>query len=284
MTNLTSNFIIVTAANDKYFWLLQKFIAAISAFDAGRESSIGVLDLDLSSENIAWLEGHGAQVHDPGWDYKMAKAEDNWFKAMTARPNLPKHFPGHDIYLWFDCDTWVQDWGAVELYLEGAARDSFAVTPEVDRSYAHAGFYDFQYSCYKTGFGRKMAKKLASAPIINCGAFAARADAPHWEIWSEIFAACLAKKVYFWAEQTALNVAFYTRDLQASFLPARCNWICHRVLPFASEDGATLLEPAPPFAPLGVIHLTAMTKYETFDLATPSGKTVTRSLCYSEDG
>ena len=60
MTNLTSNFIIVTAANDKYFWLLQKFIAAISAFDAGRESPIGVLDLDLSSENIAWLEGHGA--------------------------------------------------------------------------------------------------------------------------------------------------------------------------------------------------------------------------------
>ena len=158
------------------------------------------------------------------------------------------------------------------------------MTSEVDRSYSHEGFYDFQYSCYKTGFGRKMAKKLASAPIINCGAFAARADAPHWEIWSEIFAACLAKKIYFWAEQTALNVAFYTRDLQASFLPARCNWICHRALPFASEDGAALLEPAPPFAPLGVIHLTAMTKYETFDLATPSGKAITRSLCYPEDG
>ncbi|MDP6305477.1 MAG: hypothetical protein QF869_06310, partial [Alphaproteobacteria bacterium] len=106
-----TNFIIITAANDKYFWLLQKFIASIRDHDAGREAPIGVLDLDLSSENIAWLEAHGARVCDPGWDYKMAKAEDNWFKAMTARPNLPKHFPGHDIYLWLDCDTWVQDWG-----------------------------------------------------------------------------------------------------------------------------------------------------------------------------
>ena len=277
-----TNFIIITAANDKYFWLLQKFIGSIRAYDGGREAPIGVLDLDLSSENIAWLEAHGAQVRDPGWDYKMAKPEDNWFKAMTARPNLPKHFPGHDIYLWLDCDTWVQDWSVMELYLESAARDGFAVTPEVDRSYDHEGFYDFQYSCYKTGFGRKMAEKLASAPIINCGAFAATADAPHWEVWSEIFAACLAKKVYFWAEQTALNVAFYTRDLTASFLPARCNWICHRALPFVSEDGVTLLEPAPPYAPLGILHLTAMTKYETFDLATPSGKTITRSLCYPD--
>ncbi|HAQ32959.1 MAG: hypothetical protein QF386_02610 [Alphaproteobacteria bacterium] len=279
-----TNFIIVTAANDKYFWLLQKFIAATRAHDAGREAPIGVLDLDLSSENIAWLEAHGAQVRDPGWDYKMAKAEENWFKAMTARPNLPKHFPGHEVYLWLDCDTWVQDWNAVELYLEGAARDGFAVTPEVDRSYEYEGFYNFQYSCYKTGFGRKMAKKLASAPIINVGAFAATADAPHWEVWSEILSTCLAKKVYFWAEQTALNVAFYTRGLQASFLPARCNWICHRALPFVSEDGATLLEPAPPFAPLGILHLTAMTKYETFDLATLSGNTVTRPLCYPGDG
>ena len=279
-----TNFIIVTAANDKYFWLLQKFIASIRDHDAGREAPIGVLDLDLSSENITWLEAHGAQVRDPGWDYKMAKAEENWFKAMTARPNLPKHFPGHEVYLWLDCDTWVQDWNAVELYLEGAARDGFAVTPEVDRSYEYEGFYNFQYSCYKTGFGRKMAKKLASAPIINVGAFAATADAPHWEVWSEILSTCLAKKVYFWAEQTALNVAFYTRGLQASFLPARCNWICHRALPFVSEDGATLLEPAPPFARLGILHLTAMTKYETFDLATLSGNTVTRPLCYPGDG
>ena len=279
-----TDFTIVTAANDKYFWLLRKFIAAIRAHDAGREAPIGVLDLDLSSENVAWLESRGTVVRDPGWDYNMAKPEKNWFKAMTARPNLPKHFPGHDVYLWLDCDTWVQDWGAVELYLEGAARDSFAVTPEIDRSYDQEGFYDFQYSCYKTGFGRKMAKKLASAPIINVGAFAATADAPHWEVWSEILSTCLAKTVYFWAEQTALNVAFYTRGLQASFLPARCNWICHRALPFVSEDGATLLEPAPPFAPLGILHLTAMTKYETFDLATLSGNTVTRPLCYPGDG
>ncbi|HJO88127.1 MAG TPA: hypothetical protein QF403_00515, partial [Alphaproteobacteria bacterium] len=72
-----TDFTIVTAANDKYFWLLRKFIAAIRAHDAGREAPIGVLDLDLSSENIAWLEAHGAQVRDPGWDYKMAKAEEN---------------------------------------------------------------------------------------------------------------------------------------------------------------------------------------------------------------
>jgi len=54
---------------------------------------------------------------------------------MTARPYLPKHFPGHAVYLWIDADAWVQDDTVLDIFVSGARRGMLAVVPEVDRGY-----------------------------------------------------------------------------------------------------------------------------------------------------
>ena len=41
-----------------------------------------------------------------------------WLKSQVSRAFLPKYFPSYEKYLWIDCDAWVQEWSAIELYFK----------------------------------------------------------------------------------------------------------------------------------------------------------------------
>ena len=73
----------------------------------------------------------------PGWDIEFPGRDrmPETFKAQVARPFLPRHFPGYQMYLWIDADAWLQDWRAVELYCARRVASSLAITPEIDRAY-----------------------------------------------------------------------------------------------------------------------------------------------------
>jgi hypothetical protein len=58
-------------------------------------------------------------------------------RAITARPFLPKYFPGHETYLWMDADTWLQEWYPIDWYVAAAADGRLAIAPQVDRAYRH---------------------------------------------------------------------------------------------------------------------------------------------------
>jgi hypothetical protein len=261
--------IIISGADSAYSGLLSGLLASIEGQAKIDKIDIGILDLGLDGFFKVSLKRRGLSVMAPDWDYspKLFKEKPPaYFKAMTARPNLRRHFPGYDLYLWIDADAWVQDWAAVKLYIDAALRSGFSATPEVDRSYS--AFYSngpairWRYICYRTCFGDAVAERLSPLPIINCGVFAARSDAPHWDIWSRTLGEVFERlrEPYFYAEQTALNFIIRNGNLETAFLPSTCNWMCNRALPICSEDGATLLEPHPPFNRIGIIHMTADTK------------------------
>src|SRR5207249_8288905 len=96
-------------------------------------------------------------------------------------------------------------------------------------------------------------------PLLNCGVFSATADAPHWGAWQRYLGNIIAKhKTYYFAsEQIALNAAIIQDRLVTALLPSRCNWMCNRAIPRSINGGTILVEPNPPFVPLGIIHLTA---------------------------
>jgi len=199
---------------------------------------------------------------------------------MTARPQLPKWFPGYDIYVWIDADAWVQDWKAVRLYISSAQKLTFAITPETDRSYHPLDIYQWQLRNCRLCFNEDFAQKLALFPVINSGVFAATADAPHWQEWSTVLGAALrlGREPLFYAEQTVLNAVIRMKNLPTAFLPATHNWACARAMPMCSEDGTILLEPDPPHELLGVVHLTAGTKNGRVQLKDVKGNTHSRSL------
>ncbi|HLJ21678.1 MAG TPA: class I SAM-dependent methyltransferase, partial [Stellaceae bacterium] len=85
----------------------------------------------------------------------------------------------------------------------------------------------------------------------------------------------------FFLDQTAINLVAYVDCIDVAVLPPQCNWTCHRALPRTTADGKLLLDPQPPYLPLGIVHLTFATKKQEYTLRAAGGGFVTRSLRYS---
>jgi len=284
-----SELIVVTAADRGYFPLLRDTVLSVRALD--REVPIGVLDLGLDPDHLAWLDGQAARVVRPGWDVEFPGREraPETFKAQVARPFLPRHFPGYDMYFWIDADAWLQEWHTVELYRAAAGRDRLAITLEIDRAYKRHykrpklfGF-TLAWKCYREAFGWRIADRLGRNPIANCGVFALHREAPHWAAWARVMAGVLQRTRFFFAEQIALNYVIFAERLPANFLPAYCNWAVGDAPPAFDPARGLFVEPYAPHETIGVVHLAGRDqKAGVFRLDRLDGGTVETSLRYGE--
>jgi len=280
--------IIVTGADSGYFPLLSDTVASVRGLS--HTVPIGVLDLGLAPEQRAAIEAERAVIVRPGWDVEFPGRDrmPETFKAQVARPFLPRHFPGYDLYLWIDADAWLQDWRAITLYCAAASRGSLAIAPEIDRAYKrHYKRPKFlglslQWKLYREAFGWRAADRLGRNPMLNCGVFALRADAPHWEAWRRLIAQVLRRTRFFYAEQIALNYGVFAEDLPVELLPAYCNWLAGDAAPGFDPERGLFVEPYMPHEPIGVMHLAGPEqKTQVFRLDTLDGGTVETSLRYS---
>jgi len=288
--------IIVTAADANYATLAEELLASIAAAPESRGIAIGFLDVGLEPAQRERIATMGATVVAPGWDYDFSQypaKPPGHMRALTARPHLRRYFPGYDVYVHMDADTWLQDWRTIELFVSAAVERGFAIAPELDRSYSPlvAGMFesDLKQRIYSRYFNEETTRKLAHLPLLNAGVFAASAAAPHWQAWHDLLARVYAEigqlaaqedfAVYY-AEQFCLNAVVRGLSDPPALLPAWCNWMCHRALPYCSDDGSVLYEPNPPYRKLGVIHLTSDTKNGKWQLRDLAGSWHTRSLRY----
>jgi hypothetical protein len=177
--------------------------------------------------------------------------------------------------MWLDADAWVQDWAAVELFFRAAETGSLAIVPELDRAYrnffhAWEEFHGVLSAGYAAAFDAAMAERLARHPLLNNGAFALRADAPHWRAWADTLGSALQRSRNELIDMTTLNHLVYDQGLPAHFLPAWCNWICHHAPPRRDPVSGQLTEPYLPYQRLGIVHLTLWMK-DRRDLAYGGG-------------
>ena len=262
---------VVSAADAAYFDLLEGLVLSLKAAPRARDLPVSILDLGLDPAQRRWLESAGARLVEPGWDVEFPGRErlPRHFQAMTARPYLPKHFPGHDIYLWLDADTWVQDDAGLEPFIGAARRGKLAIVPEIDRGYwtihKRPKPWGQNQKAFAWAYGLKAGYRLGRNAILNTGAFALRADAPHWARWAAAHARALNRRRWgaldirrlelVNSEQTALNYVVFAEGLPASFLPAYCNWFCGKGTPAFDRARGLLVEPHEPHQPLAVVHL-----------------------------
>lgn len=267
-----SSCVFILAANAPYFRWLREAVDSIRDKPQGAGVSIVVFDLGFTPEQQRELLQRSVLLTTPGWDYSFYVPHPEWFKAMTARTNLPKWVPGYDFYFWLDADAWVQRWDAVEDLIEGARRYGFACVPEADRAYNDI--------CAKTKngddlvsietraanlekfFGANARKKLRRFPCLNCGVFAASAMSPIWEAWPKLMEAALRRNAAndnFFAEQTAMNVALLSGAVSFARLPATHNWLVSNAWPKVGANDE-LVHPEFPHEPIGIVHRASITK------------------------
>lgn len=278
---MSEDLAIVSGSNSTYFPLLQGLVWALRAAPETRSLPLLIFDAGLSPEQGAWLADRGALLAVPPWPF--SRPVPGFIAMLAARPSIPEIFPGYRAYLWFDADAWPQQAEAVATYRRSALAKGFAVTPEVHPTYNNRELGE-AHRRIRSWFGPETVAALEGTAPINLGVFAGAAGAPHWSFWRRRVEAWLStsttRDVDFNADQTAFNLVVHADKLPTELLPAQFNWICHTSPPMVTADGATLLEPVAPFAPLAVVHMTLWTKKGAQNLSTPEGARLSRPLTY----
>lgn len=264
---------IISAADSRYAGLALGLFQSIARVGRPADAECWLLDCGLEPADMADFQQLGINLVAPGDDYPHAPITARWFRAMKARPNLPKWIPGYDIYLWIDADAWVQERAALDLLIEGARRHGVAAVPERDEAYAaelyspEAGkpvaVQDITREIFADLFGDdNLARQMANEPCINSGVFAARAEPDFWALWADTAGKLMRPGVryLFYSEQTALNYVIRSGAVAAVQLPSWCNWLCNMAVPTLTADGSRFVHPHRPAQRIGILHMAGPSK------------------------
>jgi hypothetical protein len=258
---MTPRVLVVTAADEAYFSLLDGLLRSLE----GCAFRIACFDVGLHPASRATI-ARRAQMANPVWDFPVNEnANSPALRASTARPFLPRYFPGFDIYLWIDADAWVQTPAILNSYVANALDGSIAAATHTHPAYnPSAGILSWRKRRMGTYFGSAAADQFPWNNYFNSGIFALRADAPHWACWADAYAMGLKNaQGALCCDQTALTYAIWNARLPAKPLPALCNWLCHLALPVFDPNRGQFCEPTAPGDTIGVLHLAGRTKNQS---------------------
>jgi hypothetical protein len=270
---------IVSASDEKYFWLLRGLVQSIHDRGWAQKADICVIDIGMTERQVQELTPLITTRIEAQWDidFPGRATLPKWAMAMVARPRLPVHFPGYDIYVWIDADAWMADERAVQLLVEAAREDGLAIVPEVHAAYqwfyAPSDWSPKQtvYRCYLEAWDETIAQRFSTMPPLNAGVFAMRPDQLSWERWAFRMAEGFSRSNHLLVEQCALNLAIYADNVRCSFLPAWCNWLCHQAVPRYNAAYKRFEEPTRPYIPLSIIHISNNRELR-FKMVTAVGK------------
>jgi len=268
MTRIT----FVSGADANYYPLLREWIHSVRRFPQGAEIDICVLDSGLSTAQRDELKSLTAAVVAPDWPQGLSAQKtrgQDYLKACVCRPFIREIFPGYDIYMWMDPDTWVQDWSAVQMFLDSAIKrpDRIILTNGADRAYGRpvrvswrgpfCRVKSFYFTNGKKAFGRKIAKALLPHYVLSAGCFALSATALHWERWQQLVRQAAIRGKVFPAEQLSLGKLVHLEDYPAELLPAYTHWLCEHK-PLWDAERQLFVEPFMPHMTLGILHLSGV--------------------------
>ena len=263
--------LVVTAADHRFMPLLRGMLASLSHGSQRTSISLACLDGGLSPADLRWLKAEGVRTMKPGAHFGLNMADHPaTLLPILAKPFLQTYFPGYDVYVWIDCDAWLQDIAVLNRYIEGALTAGFAIAHESARGYRFQPWLlAWMLKHFLLGCGPLATAWLLSRDHLNSGLFAGRANAPQW-------ASCYATAVsrtgaLYPYDQFALNKALHRRPGLACFLDPGCNWICDRGPPMWNDAEGHFCKPYPPFEAIGVLHLAGVAKWRSYRIRRTGG-------------
>ena len=297
---------IVSLADSNYFELLNELIESIKKFDQSKNVAISILDAGLTEEQKKILLSKVDEIKDAEWDIKVpgfkVKGKE-WLKSQVSRGFIPNYFPNYKKYLWIDCDAWVQEWSAIELYFKACEEGKLGITQTIAPGYrimskvkwlfgklAVIKSQNFKHAV-SSKIGIEKARKLAFAPHINIGVFSLEKNSKCWEIWQKNLKETLSAGKIFGSEGLAINMSVYIDNVKTEFLPINCNWIASNLLPKFDLNTNKFVEPFLPNISIGIMHLAAgiwrdgkdmrVDKSIKIDIETLDSNKVSKSLRYA---
>ena len=296
---------VASAADQKYFPMLVECLVSVRAAwpGEGPELTLCAIGDGLSAEQVEALASHGIEHVTLNNDFDVSPAKlrgRNYLLTTLVRACLPDYFPGHDIYVWMDADSWLCDFSAMDLYLQAARAGSMGIVANFDRytkqSFTAGGWFlkwakirnFYAKNAWRSGLPRKQVHELANKPCLYSGNFSLSKDAPHWQSYQRNIRQVVNKGRVFGSDQLALGMTVYLDGHPVELLPRWCNWTS---VDRPKYDGATqrFVEPWLPNYPIGVMHLCGqdvmrMNRAETVAIESLDGALEQRSLRFTFDG
>jgi hypothetical protein len=264
--------VIVSLADANYFPLLNELIDSIKIFKESENLAICILDAGLTEGQKKILLNKVDEIKSAEWDIEVPAFKvlgKEWLKSQVSRAFLPNYFPNYEKYLWIDCDAWVNDWNAVDLYFKACENGKLGITQTIGPGYKIMSKVNWLFGkialiksqnfkhAVKSKIGLSKARKLAFAPHINIGVFSLEKNSPGWKSWQKNLEQTLKSGNVFGSEGLAINMSVYIDDLETEFLPLNCNWIASNLKPKFDESENTFVEPFLPNYKIGIMHLAA---------------------------
>ena len=264
--------VIVSLADSNYFNLLNELIDSIKQFDQSNSVAICILDAGLKKDQLNELSDKVDEIKNAEWDIKVSSIKvrgKEWLKSQVSRAFLPKYFPNYEKYLWIDCDAWVNDWNAVDLYFKACENGKLGITQTIGPGYRIMSKVNWLFGkiaviksqnfkhAISSKIGMDDARKLAFAPHVNIGVFSLQKNSSCWDVWQKNLETTLKSGQIFGSEGLAINMSIYIDNVETEFLPLNCNWIASNLLPKFDEKERIFVEPYLPNTKIGIMHLAA---------------------------
>ena len=264
--------VIVSLADSNYFNLLNELIDSIKQFDQSNSVAICILDAGLEKAQLNELSSKVDEIKNAEWDIQVSSIKvrgKEWLKSQVSRAFLPKYFPNYEKYLWIDCDAWVNDWNAVDLYFKACENGKLGITQTIGPGYRIMSKVNWLFGkiaviksqnfkhAISSKIGMDAARKLAFAPHVNIGVFSLQKNSSCWDVWQKNLETTLKSGQIFGSEGLAINMSIYIDNVETEFLPLNCNWIASNLLPKFDEKECMFVEPYLPNTKIGIMHLAA---------------------------
>ena len=264
--------VIVSLADSNYFNLLNELIDSIKQFDQSNSVAICILDAGLEKAQLNELSSKVDEIKNAEWDIQVSSIKvrgKEWLKSQVSRAFLPKYFPNYEKYLWIDCDAWVNDWNAVNLYFKACENGKLGITQTIGPGYRIMSKVNWLFGkiaviksqnfkhAISSKIGMDDARKLAFAPHVNIGVFSLQKNSSCWDVWQKNLKTTLKSGQIFGSEGLAINMSIYIDNVETEFLPLNCNWIASNLLPKFDEKERMFVEPYLPNTKIGIMHLAA---------------------------
>jgi len=277
--------VIVSLADSNYFNLLNELIDSIKQFDQSNSVAICILDAGLEKAQLNELSAKVDEVKNAEWDIQVSSIKvrgKEWLKSQVSRAFLPKYFPNYEKYLWIDCDAWVNDWNAVDLYFKACENGKLGITQTIGPGYRIMSKVNWLFGkiaviksqnfkhAISSKIGMDAARKLAFAPHVNIGVFSLQKNSSCWDVWQKNLKTTLKSGQIFGSEGLAINMSIYIDNVETEFLPLNCNWIASNLLPKFDEKERMFVEPYLPNTKIGIMHLAAGIWYNKKDMRVDS--------------
>lgn len=256
--------IVVTGCDANHYGLAQGLIASLSEI-ADRTFDIGFVQVD-STPAPAEITDSVQRLHVLVPDnLEIWGGKGFLLAALAVKARLPEFFPGYDVYVWLDGDTWIQQAAGLDEIISQAAMADVCINPQIDRAYFKCNYPDdYTAKVYVALFGRATAERMVRRVMFNSGVFAAQASSPLWEAWRDLLYdvrdRIAADDDRFFSDQIPLHYLIHMGRLRAHPMRAVNNWLVLHGPPIVEPRTGRLLTPYAPHEVINIVHLIGSSK------------------------